>query len=108
MMVLFCLTLLLILLLLLLAVVDSSFLRILRVQSHFTEGFEFHPLDDEVLVECTGLKRSSVAQAYRIPGHGSVAGASVGTGTVEAEHALDDKFFGEGCTVFGDRLYVYS
>jgi len=59
--------------------------------SYFTEGLEFY---QGKLIESTGLNGKSKLVQY-----------DVTTGKPEKEVKLDDKFFGEGVTVFRDTLY---
>jgi glutamine cyclotransferase len=59
--------------------------------SYFTEGLEFYK---GKLIESTGLNKKSKLVQYDIV-----------TGVPEKEIKLDDKFFGEGITVFRDTIY---
>ena len=60
----------------------------------FTQGLEFHK---GVLYEATGLR-----------GHSKVRKVDLATGEVLKEVSLENTFFGEGLTVFNERLYVLT
>ncbi len=57
----------------------------------FTQGLEFH---DGYLYEGTGLR-----------GRSSLRKVDLYTGEVLQYHALDNRYFGEGITIFDDRIY---
>jgi glutamine cyclotransferase len=57
----------------------------------FTEGFEFRK---QRLYEGTGLEGTSDLRRVRLS-----------TGEVLRSKPLDDQYFGEGITIFGDRIY---
>jgi len=56
----------------------------------FTQGLVF---EDGVLFEGTGL-----------PGHSQLRKVELQTGNVQQEHKLPDEFFGEGITIYKDRI----
>ena len=78
-------------------------------QSDFTEGLEFHPKSG-MLVECTGIKRSSgvkLLQPAVDDSPSNTLGGAIGKAPeLVASQNLEDKYFGEGCTVFNDKLWV--
>lgn len=60
----------------------------------FTEGLEYV---DGYIYESTGQKGTSYIAKYKI-----------GNTDAEQKYILDDKYFGEGMTVFGDKIYMLS
>eukprot|EP00750_Incisomonas_marina_P026165 INCI5878.1.p2 GENE.INCI5878.1~~INCI5878.1.p2 ORF type:complete len:486 (-),score=133.07 INCI5878.1:2240-3607(-) len=77
-------------------------------KSDFTEGLEFHPKSG-MLVECTGIKRSSgvkLLQPAVDDSPSNTLGGAIGKAPeLVASQNLEDKYFGEGCTVFNDKLF---
>lgn len=60
----------------------------------YTQGLQFV---DGYMYECTGHYGQSHVYKYELE-----------TGTVLKEYKLDDKYFGEGLTVMGDKIYIIT
>lgn len=60
----------------------------------FTEGLEF---TGGYMYESTGQKGTSYIAKYKL-----------GNTEAEKKYTLDDKYFGEGMTIFGDKIYMLS
>ena len=63
-------------------------------QQLFTQGFNF---DQGSILESTGLKGQSLIRRYDLQ-----------SGQIQQEVKLDNEFFGEGCVVFGERLFLLT
>lgn len=62
---------------------------------------EFHPTNGH-LYECTGLKQRSEVKSYAL-----IAPVSKGPTLAQQKtrRVLEPEYFGEGCTIVGDKLY---
>lgn len=68
----------------------------------FTQGLEFH---NGVLYESTGGSKESPVQPNDAPIYSSLRRVDYQTGKVLQKYDLPNTFFGEGITVFGDKIY---